>query len=142
MNDQRTQARRRATDAVLAELRRRKRRRHAAGAAAFALLASAVAFSAWQANQPILPRAPVVQKTAPSELKIATIECFNNPVVRTLDGPAPEIKILTSSEPPRIDLIGDRELLDALAAAGHPSGLARIDGRTFLVPQDAAGSLN
>jgi len=37
---------------------------------------------------------------------------------------------------PHWQVIGDRELLDALAAAGEPAGLLRYDGRTILLPRD------
>jgi hypothetical protein len=131
--------------AVRAALARRTRRR--AVRAAAALMTAVAAALAIRIARPgphdqprplpplaRLPRDEPAARPAP----VATSEPTSvpAPVAITFVPTDPSIVDRLRAEPagpPRWQAIGDRELLDALVAAGRPTGMVRAGGRVYLV---------
>jgi hypothetical protein len=118
-----------------AEARRRRRRRFTSrGIGVVALLA--VAILVFDRTHPtiIAPLAPpsVVQfpqpqpTTPPSSVVIEYVQ--TDPTITD--------RLTIPPQPPRWTSIGDAELLQELAAAGQPAGIAWIDGKAILLPRE------
>ena len=113
-----------AVRAAVGRGRRRRAGRAVGGLAVIALVVVAVRPHRQTVRPPVVicPRAPAL---SPPSVGVAVTFVPTDPTI---------VDRLRVDPAPRWRTIGDRELLDALAAAGRPAGLVRTDdGRVVLV---------
>ena len=118
-----------------ARLRRRLRRVKLAGAGV--LLMMLMMFAMWPSGVLRSPRVPQMVENTHKDWRPLPPNRVDSGVhiqwIQTDPGITDRLRVRIDH--PAWQFIGDDELLQSLASAGRPSGLASVNGRTFLLPE-------
>ena len=114
---------------ALASAQTRRRRRRTGQAIAFAALAVALFSVVWpRVHLTSPPKSPIAIKHQVPQNSLHSIV-----ISRISDDPTIVTRLAIPEPPNTIQRIGDDQLLDELAKASEPAGLAYIDGKTVLM---------